>query len=96
MQFAPGVIRIPVTPVNRDRLRQLRDAELAPWRDAGLAEDGHSESYLQAPPADREGAAILMVLAGAALAALLQTAWVASAFVDGWMQFREWVGYLLS
>ena len=96
--LAPGVIRIPVTPLNRERLRVLRERELEPWRDAGLADGAAAAggSYVRTPPVDREGTAILLVLAGAAAAALVQTSWAAQAFVSGWMHFREWVGYLLS
>lgn len=85
---AGPAIRIPVTHANRSRLRRLRQIELQPWIECGLAREPRPASYLPTPAPDRESQAVMLVLATAAFAMLIQSSAVITTFVENWDTFR--------
>jgi hypothetical protein len=89
-----AVLRIPVTPANRARLRRLRFEELQLW-EAADARRFPTPGRLPDPEPDREGHAILVLLGGVALTALVQSTWAVSAFVQKWGAFRAFVRSLV-
>ncbi len=86
---AGPTIRIPVTRANRARLRHLRALELGPWIDSGLASHSPTSKRSDPPAPDRESQVIVLVLATAALAMLVQSTPVVAAFLDRWGIFRD-------
>lgn len=91
----PPAIRIPVTPENRNRLRDLRAREFEGWRQTGPVETASPAGYLRVPKPDREAQVILVVLGGIALTVLIQSTWVVSACVTRWDQFTRLVESLI-
>lgn len=87
------VIRIPVTPENRDRLRKLRARELEVWGAESTGTEA-GPGYLNPPP-DREAGWVLLLLGGVAVGALLQSSSVLLAFVEQWERFRALVQTLV-
>jgi hypothetical protein len=83
------VIRIPVIPENRERLRKLRARELEVWGEEATGAE-ERPGYLNPPP-DREGAWVLLLLGGVAAGALLQSSTWLLAFVEQWERFRSLV-----
>lgn len=85
-------IRIPVTRSNQARLRALRARELEPWQEAGLVQDQEPNvkraGFLNPKASDREANLILLVLAAAALAFMVQSTAAATMFVSQWERFQ--------
>lgn len=80
------VIRIPVIPANRERLRKLRARELEVWG-AEATEAEERPGYLNPPP-DREAGWVLLLLGGVAAGALLQSSTMLLVVVEHWERFR--------
>ncbi|MCC6231317.1 MAG: hypothetical protein IT580_01660 [Verrucomicrobiales bacterium] len=87
--FEAATIRIPVTPGNRTRLRQLRARELQPWIASGLAPAPQRTPRPGTTGSDRESQAILVVLGTAALALLLQSNAFLTVVLEQWDSLRE-------